>query len=227
MRITETSTWFLVTRTRAHVHRALYNGIKEVARAHSLNRSFLFGVGGGAFQHLFATHTWGNSFNSLYADAMKEIRVDIGTQFGYECARILHFGAGNYDIDSTCRAAMEGLSSAVRRLHAALFVTQTVTGRFPTPTESERVVRDAVFSFPILPTGAIKLPVLQGKRRERGIIRLTHTHPLLPFTRSWTQDKDEALHIAAQPRFGQAVLKESETYAKNPRERTVVRPLSP
>ena len=98
---------------------------------------------------------------------------------------------------------------------AGVLMIQIITRRFPTPTESKRVV-----NFPASPTGVIEVPVPERERRNHDIVRVATTHPLLPLALQCLKNKDGERPSAAQMCSRLAALRDTEAYTDSLQETT-------
>ena len=95
-----------------------------------------------------------------------------------------------------------------------IIAIQIMTHRFPTPSDSKRIV-----NYSASPTGFLQVPVPERERRKDDLDQVASTDSLLPIALRCIKDRDRARPSAAQLCQSLAALKEAPSYAESVQER--------
>ena len=93
---------------------------------------------------------------------------------------------------------------------AGVLMIQTITRKFPNPSDAMRRVRDARF-----PTGWVNVPVPEAERRHIHLSLIPRTHPLLPIATDCLKDTDTERPSAQQICHRLSALKEAPQYGQS------------
>ena len=93
---------------------------------------------------------------------------------------------------------------------AGVLMIQTITRKFPNPSDAMRRVRDARF-----PTGWVNIPVPEAERRHNHLSLIPRTHPILPIAMDCLKDTDTARPSAQQICCCLTALKEAPQYGQS------------
>ena len=92
---------------------------------------------------------------------------------------------------------------------AGVLMIQTITRKFPNPSDAMRRVRDARF-----PTGWVNIPVPEAERRHNHLSLIPRTHPILPIAMDCLKDTDTERPSAQQICHRLSALKEAPQYGQ-------------
>ena len=101
-------------------------------------------------------------------------------------------------------------SDKVDVFSTGVLIIQIITREFPAPTKSK-----CIENFPASPIGVIEVPVLERKRRNNDISRISPTHPLLPVALDCLKDKHGDRPSAGQLCQRLPALKEAPLYVES------------
>ena len=93
---------------------------------------------------------------------------------------------------------------------AGVLMIQTITRKFPNPSDAMRRVRDARF-----PTGWVNVPVPEAERRHNHLSLIPRTHPILPIATDCLKDTDTERPSAQQICHRLSALKEAPQYSQS------------